>query len=131
MGSPVVAIRRHYAKGLIGVIVAALGACFYVYVSNVRMLDTAIRWCRCRCPPRPDPTLCKEARLADLTGCTDCIVRICAAACSSMKVGCTDATTPQSHAESGSSDEDLAGSFGSACVGRSWDGCDASSGLSV
>jgi mono/diheme cytochrome c family protein len=69
----VVAIRRHYAKGLIGVIVAALGACFYVYVSNVRMLEH-----RYPVVPVPMPTASgsdavqRGKRLADLTGCTDC-----------------------------------------------------------
>jgi hypothetical protein len=32
-------LARYCAWGLIGIIVAALGACFFVYVSNMRMLE--------------------------------------------------------------------------------------------
>ena len=73
MGLPVVVIRRHYAKGLIGVIVAALGACFYVYVSNVRMLEHRYPVVPVSMPTASGSDAVQRGkRLADLTGCTDC-----------------------------------------------------------
>ena len=66
-------LARYCAWGLIGVIVAALGACFFVYVSNMRMLERRYPVVQMPILAASGPEAVQRGkRLADLTGCTDC-----------------------------------------------------------
>lgn len=68
-----VVLARYCAVGLIGVIVAALGVCLYVYVSNLRMLEHRYPVVQVPMVGATGPEAVQRGkRLADLTGCTDC-----------------------------------------------------------
>ena len=68
-----VALARYGVRGLIGVVVAALGFCLYVYASNVRMLERRHPVVRVPIAAATGPEAVQRGkRLADLTGCTDC-----------------------------------------------------------